>query len=227
MIVSVIVPVYNEQNTVELIFDQIRKTKLISEIIFIDDGSTDNTREILDKIAKFKNTVIIKQPENKGKGTAIATGIQSASGDVIIIQDADLEYDPNDFSKLLRPIQNRETDIVYGSRFVRQQKEKSTIYHRAANYALTFLTNILYGSRLTDMETCYKAFRKSVLENIQIKAKRFEFEPEFTAKVLKNGFSILEVPITYHPRNYAEGKKIKFKDAVTAAWTLLKYRFSD
>ena len=227
MRLSVIVPVFNEEETIEEIFKRVVSTGIPSEIIFIDDGSTDRSPEILKKLATNKNTKLIFFKKNQGKGAAVKAGIKSASGDVIIIQDADLEYDPREYSQLLKPIDEGIADVVYGSRFLGGARRPILYWHMVANKLLTFITNILYNNILSDMETGYKVFRKEVICDITIHARRFDFEPEFTAKILKKKVRIFEVPITFNPRDYSEGKKIGFKDALAAFWTLIKYRFVD
>jgi glycosyltransferase involved in cell wall biosynthesis len=170
---------------------------------------------------------IILHEKNQGKGAAVRTGFDAARGDILLIQDADLEYDPRDYPTLLKPLDEGIADVVYGSRFLGGPRRVVMFWHLVANYMLTFMTNILYNTILSDMETGYKVFRRGVIEDMPLHAKRFDFEPEFTAKVLKRKYRIFEVPITFNPRDYSEGKKIKFKDAFEAVWTLLKYRFVD
>jgi glycosyltransferase involved in cell wall biosynthesis len=170
---------------------------------------------------------VILHEHNKGKGAAVMTGLNAARGEILLIQDADLEYDPRDYPKLLQPLEEEIADVVYGSRFLGGSRRVAMFWHMVANKLLTAMTNILYNTILTDMETGYKVFRRDVITDMKIKAKRFDFEPEFTAKVLKRKYRIFEVPITFNPRDYSEGKKIKLKDAFSAVWTLLKYRFVD
>ena len=225
MRLSVIIPAYNEINTIQEIIKRVESTELAEEILVIDDGSNDGTRELLKQIGSNSRIHVCFHEKNRGKGAAVMTGIQSSSGDVILIQDADLEYDPRDYSKLLQPIHEGLADVVYGSRFLGGARKPAMFWHMVANKLLTLMTNILYNNILTDMETGYKVFRREVVTGMQIKAKRFDFEPEFTAKILKRKVRIFEVPITFNPRDYNEGKKIKIKDAFIAVWTLLKYRF--
>lgn len=227
MKLSIIVPVYNERKTVEEILNRVEKMQLAHEIVIVDDGSTDGTREILAKYAHQEPFRVILHERNQGKGAAIRTGLQVACGDVILIQDADLEYDPREYPNLLKPIQEGVADVVYGSRFLGAPRRPILFWNMVANKILTLVTNILYNNILTDMETGYKVFRREVIEGIRLRANRFDFEPEFTAKILKKKVRIFEVPITFYPRDYSEGKKIRMKDAFEAMWALLKYRFVD
>lgn len=227
MNLSVIIPVYNEVKNIEEILKRVQATKLVTEIVVVDDGSQDGTRDILKELDGNNNVRVILQEKNQGKGTAVVTGMQAAKGDVLLIQDADLEYDPRDYPALLQPIEEGIADVVYGSRFLGAAHRVAMFWHQVANKLLTFLTNILYDSILTDMETGYKVFRREVIENMTIRSKRFNFEPEFTAKILRRKYRIFEVPITFNPRDYSEGKKIKLKDAFEAVWALLRYRFFD
>lgn len=227
MKLSVIIPVYNEVESIQEILKRVRATRLAREIIVVDDGSVDGTRELLKKLDGKSSLQVILHEKNQGKGAAISTGLQAASGEVLLIQDADLEYDPRDYPLLLKPIEEGIADVVYGSRFLGGPRRVVMFWHMIANYMLTFMTNILYDTILTDMETGYKVFRRKVTEGMPIRARRFDFEPEFTAKVLKRHFRIYEVPISFNPRDYSEGKKIKLRDAFEAVWTLIKYRFVD
>jgi glycosyltransferase involved in cell wall biosynthesis len=228
---SVIIPCYNEANTLETIFDRVRKTRIVDEIIIVDDGSTDGSRDILRRLATQDeddcNLRIIFHEDNQGKGAAVVTGIRETTGDIILIQDADLEYDPRDYLKLIQPIIENISPVVYGSRFLGGPRKAMNFWNMVANKLLTLATNILYNAILSDMETCYKVFRREIIQNMKIRAKGFEFEPEFTAKILKQGVRIYEVPISYNGREWAEGKKIKWTDAPVALWTLIKYRFID
>jgi glycosyltransferase involved in cell wall biosynthesis len=225
MKLSVIIPVYNEVKTLEEIIHRVQATGLADEILAIDDGSTDGSRDLLAKISQEGVVKVINHERNQGKGKAVRTGIQNATGDLIIIQDADLEYDPREYPNLLRPIQEGIADVVYGSRFLGAGRRPVLFWNMVANKILTLVTNILYNNILTDMETGYKLFRRQVVQNMTLTAHGFEFEPEFTAKILKSKVRIYEVPITFNPRDYAEGKKIKMRDAFIAMWTLIKYRF--
>jgi len=201
---------------------------LEKEIIIVDDASTDGTREIIEKIhQRQKNVKIFLHDRNQGKGAALRTGFKSATGDIIIIQDADLEYDPREYPALLQPILDGRADVVYGSRFLAGPHRVLFFWHYLANQFLTFLSNVLTNINLTDMETCFKAFKRDVLEDITLKSNRFGFEPEFTMKVAKKKFRIYEVPISYSGRDYSEGKKITWKDGVAALYTMLKFRFFD
>jgi glycosyltransferase involved in cell wall biosynthesis len=227
MKLSVIIPVYNEIKTINEILRRVESTGLVDEILVVDDGSTDGSKEILAKINGPGIIKVVFHDHNQGKGKAVRTGIENASGDLILIQDADLEYDPREYPILLRPIQEGIADVVYGSRFLGAGRRPVLFWNMVANKILTLVTNILYNNILTDMETGYKLFRKEIVGNMTLHARGFEFEPEFTAKILKRKVRIYEVPITFNPRDYSEGKKIKMKDAFVALWTLFKYRFVD
>jgi glycosyltransferase involved in cell wall biosynthesis len=227
--VSIIIPVYNEINTLDKILEKVEQASfcgLEKEIILIDDKSEDGTTELLKNYeSKYK---VFYHDVNKGKGAAIRTGLAQITGDIMVIQDADLEYDPNDYTELLRLIIDDKADVVYGSRLTGAKPSRSFMFtHLLGNKLLTLTTNILYGATLTDMETCYKAFRATFLEGINIKSDRFDFEPEITAKMLKKKARIYELPISYYGREYAEGKKITWKDGVHAIIALLKFRFID
>ncbi len=227
MNVSVIIPVYNEVNTICEILQRVQATGIPSEIVVVDDGSKDGTRDLLKTLDGQNGVRVILHEKNQGKGAAVVTGIRNAAGDVLLVQDADLEYDPRDYPALLRPIEEGKAQVVYGSRFMGAPRRTAMFWHMVANKLLTLMTNILYNNILTDMETGYKVFRREVVHGMTIHARRFDFEPEFTAKILKRRFRIYEVPITFNPRDYSEGKKIKLKDAFEAVWTLVKYRFID
>ena len=227
MKLSVIIPVYNEVESIETILTRVHETKLTHEIIVVDDGSKDGTRDKLKVLDGKKNVRVILHEVNQGKGAAVRTGMAAAKGDVLLIQDADLEYDPRDYPELLRPIQEGLADVVYGSRFLGRAHRVTMFWHMLANKSLTLMTNILYDTILTDMETGYKVFKHEVIEGMTIRANSFNFEPEFIAKILKRKYRIFEVPITFNPRDYSQGKKIKLHDAFEAIWALLKYRFVD
>lgn len=224
---SVIMPVYNERGTIQEIIRRVKESPVVNEIIIVDDGSTDGTREILEGLHKEKLIQVILHDKNIGKGAAVRSGIKAIKSDLLIIQDADLEYDPRDYPRLLQPIQEGIADVVYGSRFLGEARRPIYFWNMVANKILTFTTNILYNNILSDMETGYKLLKKEIASSLNLKARGFEFEPEITAKLLKRKVRIYEVPIRFNPRLYSEGKKIKMKDAFIAMWTLVKYRFVD
>jgi len=227
MQLTVIIPAYNEVSTIREIVRRVHATGLVAEILIVDDGSTDGTRDILAELDGKASVRIILHDRNMGKGAAVRTGIQHALGDILLIQDADLEYDPRDYPALLRPLEEGIADVVYGSRFLGGARRPILFWNMVANKILTFVTNILYNNILSDMETGYKVFRREVVKDIPLHARRFDFEPEFTAKILKRHIRIFEVPITFNPRDYSQGKKIHIGDAFEAMWTLIKYRFVD
>lgn len=225
---SVIIPCYNEAPFIERIVERVKAVGLADEIIIVDDGSTDGSCDILKRLdteTGGDNLRIIFHERNRGKGAALVTGFAAAQGDVLLIQDADLEYDPRDYPILLKPIEEGIATVVYGSRFLGGPRKAMNFWNMVANKILTLTTNMLYNAILSDMETCYKVFRREVVANMTIRARGFEFEPEFTAKVLKQGIRIYEVPISYNGREWNEGKKIRWTDAPIAFWTLIKYRF--
>lgn len=228
MKLSVVVPTYNEVDTIGEVLQRVRAVELPleREIIVVDDGSTDGTREIIAAEAASDDVIALFHPLNRGKGAAVRSGIAHATGDWLIIQDADLELDPADYARLLSPILVGQAQVVYGSRF-RDGYGSLPLRQRFGNVFLTRLTNLLYGARLTDMETCYKLLPTEVMKEIGIRANRFEIEPEITAKLLKRGYHIHEVPISYRYRNQDEGKKLGWRDGVQALWALIKYRFVD
>ncbi len=224
---SVIIPCFNEVTTIEEIVRRVRAVELVHEILIIDDGSTDGTRDVLAKIDSQDDLKIILHDRNRGKGAAVRTGFRNATGNVFLIQDADLEYDPREYPTLLKPIHEDIAKVVYGSRFLGGPRKAMFFWNMIANQTLTFITNLLYNSIISDMETCYKVFRAEVIRDIPLRSRRFDFEPEVTAKVLKRGYRIYEVPISYNGREWNEGKKITWKDGVIALWTLIRYRFTD
>ena len=241
MKLSIIMPVYNEIGTIAEILKRVRAVRLSvpvgygpdngtlvefeREIVAVDDGSTDGTRKILRVLEEETDVVVIYHERNQGKGGAVRTGLQRASGDVMLIQDADLEYDPRDYPALLQPIVEGRSQVVYGSRFRGGPTKAMFFWHMMGNRFLTLVTNILYNTILSDMETCYKVFTREVAEQLDLRAPGWGFDPEITAQILKRGYRIYEVPISYTGREFEEGKKINWRDGLTVLWTLLKYRF--
>jgi dolichol-phosphate mannosyltransferase len=225
MKLSIIIPVYNEKGTLLQLLEKVKNLPLEKEIIIVDDYSTDGTREILKSFPSDEEVKVFFHNANRGKGFAIRTGLSHIAGDVVVIQDADLEYEPQDFLELLKPIQNGNAKVVYGSRLLSQKNEKSYFRYFFGGKLLTWLANLLYNAKITDEPTCYKMFKAEVIKDINLKCERFEFCPEVTAKVRKKGIDIVEVPIHYSPRKIKEGKKIRWKDGVEAIWALIKYRF--
>lgn len=228
MKLSIIMPVFNEISTIEEILSLVFATGHVEEIIIVDDGSTDGTRDFLtDYVTDNPQIKLIFHETNLGKGAAVRNGIKAANADLVLIQDADLEYDPRDYDALMQPILEGKADVVYGSRFMGSPRRSTMFWHMVANKLLTFMTNIMFDSILTDMETCYKLFKRDVIQSLTLRSNRFDIEPEITAKILKGKFRIFEVPISFNPREYDEGKKIGLKDAFAAIWALLRYRFFD
>ncbi len=225
MKLSVIIPVFNEGITIREIISRVKRSPYEKEIIVIDDFSTDGTREFLSQM-NDEAVKVLFHSRNRGKGAAVRTGIEAASGDIILIQDADLEYDPEDYHLLVEPILRDEVDAMYGSRFL-GKRGSFLFWHYIGNKSLTSITNILYGAKLTDMETCYKAIRTEVIKSLRLQSNRFEIEPEITAKLIRKGFRVNEVPIRYSGRDFEAGKKITWMDGFIALWTLIKYRFID
>jgi glycosyltransferase involved in cell wall biosynthesis len=244
--VSVVIPVYNERGTIEEILRRVQDSELRKEIILVDDCSTDGTRQILENMSHLQaggetatlaqdggdpvplaNIRFLFQEKNQGKGAALRRGFSEATGTIVLVQDADLEYDPRDYGRLLEPIMDGRADVVYGSRFLGGPQRVHYFWHYVANKFLTLLSDVFTNLKLTDMETCYKAFRKEVLQGIRIKSDRFGFEPEITAKIAKGNWRVYEVPISYAGRTYEEGKKITWKDGVRALWCIVWFRITD
>jgi len=227
MKLSVVIPVYNEKSTILEVLERVRSVDLPKEMIVVDDCSTDGTREVLLSIPPSDDLKVVLQPENSGKGAALRAGFAAVSGDIVVIQDADLEYDPAEYVNLLQPILANKADVVFGSRFLGGPHRVLLFWHSVGNRILTTLSNMLTDLNLTDMETCYKVFRAEVLKRITLRENRFGFEPEFTAKISRARCRIYEVPISYSGRDYSEGKKIGWKDGVAAIYFIFKYRFFD
>jgi dolichol-phosphate mannosyltransferase len=227
MKISVIVPCYNEVHTIRQILEKVRRVVLDKEIIIVDGNSSDGTQELLKLEESFPDTRVLYQTQRCGRGLALKIGMQAATGDIILFQDADLELEPAEYPQLLKPILDGTTDVVFGSRFLKRENAHLSFWHEMGNHAITGLVNLLYGSKLTDAETGYQIFKKSALNGIQIHGDEFNFTVELTVKFLKKGLQITEVPISFFPRNIESGKKLRIKDGVESVWTLLKYRVVD
>ncbi|MCR5249653.1 MAG: glycosyltransferase family 2 protein [Lachnospiraceae bacterium] len=228
LLLSVIVPCYNEVGTLETVIDRVRGCGLRTQIVVVDDGSSDGTRELLRGDLRDKADIILFHKRNMGKGAALRHGFAAATGDLVIVQDADMEYDPNEFTKLVEPFVsgNADADVVYGSRYLRGSNFRvDGFYHEFGNKMLTLLSNLCSDLSLTDMETCYKMFRRELIQSIDLKEDRFGFEPEVTAKIAKKKARIYEIPISYHPRTFEQGKKIGLKDAFRALYCIIRYNF--
>jgi glycosyltransferase involved in cell wall biosynthesis len=227
MKLSAVIPVYNEKNTILELLDRVRNVNLPKEIILVDDFSTDGTRELLQAVPPSEDLKIVFQPQNKGKGAALRRGFEEVTGDIVVIQDADLEYDPAEYVNLIQPILANKADVAYGSRFLSGPHRVLLFWHSVGNWVLTTLSNMITDLNLTDMETCYKVFRADILKKLKFCENRFGFEPEFTAKVAKARYRIYEVPISYSGRDYSEGKKIGWKDGIAAIYFIIKYGLFD
>ena len=228
LVLSVVIPCYNEKDTIALVLERVRNCGLKTEIIVVDDGSTDGTRDLLQGELRGRIDKVLFHKKNMGKGRALRTGFQAATGDLVIVQDADLEYDPKDFQRLVEPFiyGEADADVVYGSRYLRNGRFRvDGFYHEFGNKMLTAVSNICSDLSLTDMETCYKMFLREVIQSTKLCENRFGFEPEITAKIAKQKRRIYEIPISYAPRTFEEGKKIGIKDAFRAIWCILKYNF--
>lgn len=226
-LLSVVIPVFNEIKTIGRILSRVASLPLNLELVIVDDESTDGTREVLKKLEGLPRVKVILKEKNAGKGAALRTGFEHAEGDFIVVQDADLEYNPTDIPRLIQPLLRDEADVVYGSRFIGEEQQDESWIHRAGNAVLTSASNLFSGLRLTDMETCYKAFNREVLNDVTIEQDRFGIEPELTAKLARRGYRFVEVPISYDSRGYAEGKKIGFKDLINAIYCIGRYGVSD
>jgi glycosyltransferase involved in cell wall biosynthesis len=224
---SVVVPVYNEERTIARVLARVKALPVETEIIVVNDCSTDGTKQILDDLAFPLRLEVLHKPMNEGKGAALRTGFRHATGDIVAVQDADLEYDPKDILPLLKPILDKEADVVYGSRFLTEKPQHSSLIHQFGNATLTRLSNLLTGLKLTDMETCYKVFRRDVITKFEIQQNRFGFEPEVTAKLARRKCRFVERPIRYAARSFAEGKKIGVKDLFNALWCIVRYGVCD
>jgi glycosyltransferase involved in cell wall biosynthesis len=226
-LLSVVIPVYNEFETVREVIERVLAVDIDKEIIIVDDGSTDGTISVLDELKSEYGVKVILHPKNMGKGAALRTGFKACQGDIVIVQDADLEYFPEEYPGLVEPIIKGWADVVYGSRFLGSRHRVLLYHHYLANITLTFLSNITTNLNLTDMETCYKVFKREVIQSIPLKQDQFGFEPEITAKIARRKLKVFEVSISYNGRTYEEGKKIGIKDAFVALWCIMRYAFVD
>jgi len=224
---SVVMPVFNEKQTIREIAARVLALPIPLELIIVDDGSRDGTRDVLIQLQEAPQVTVFFKDRNEGKGAALRDGMQLATGDIVVVQDADLEYDPRDLLRVIRPVLSGEADVAYGSRFLGPPPEGSSWLHRFGNRLLTRLTNVVSGLKLTDMETCHKAFRANVIRALPLTQNRFGFEPEVTAKLARRGHRIVETPVAYQPRRWRDGKKIGLRDAITALWCIVRYRFAD
>jgi glycosyltransferase involved in cell wall biosynthesis len=225
-VLSVIIPAFNEMKTIAKVVEAVARLDVSKQIIMVDDGSTDGTREWISQWNNQRGITVCLHPKNQGKGAAIQSGIQLAKGDIVIVQDADLEYEPEDILNVIRPILDGESDVVYGSRYLGNAEQDPSRLHRFGNAVLTGFSNWMMNQRLSDMETCYKAFKRELLQKIRIEQKRFGFEPEITAKLARRGIVIREVPIRYKSRSWKEGKKIGVKDLINTLWCIVRYRYA-
>ena len=227
MKLSVIVPVYNERRTIDLLLEKVRRVDIEKEIIVVDGNSVDGTKALLKMQEKNADTIVIYQSRKTGRGSAIKEGLRLASGDIVIFQDADLELDPNDYPSLIAPIMSGKATVVFGSRFKGKSESEMGFFQYWGNKVINYAVNLLYGTRLTDVETCYQVFRREAIKDMVIRNNDFAFTVELTVKLIKKGYDILEIPITYYPRGRAEGKKIYWEDGLASLWTLIKYKICD
>jgi glycosyltransferase involved in cell wall biosynthesis len=225
-LLSVVMPAYNERATIDEIIRRVLAVPMRLELVVVDDGSTDGTRDLLQQLQRELGFTLLLQPSNAGKGAALRTGFANVRGDIVVVQDADLEYSPEEYPELVELICSGRADVVYGSRFLGRHRVFLFV-HYMGNRLLTLLTNVLYNTMLTDMETCFKAMRVDVVRSMTLRSNRFGIEPEITAKIFKRGYRVYEIPITYDGRGYEDGKKITWRDGIVAVWTLIKYRFTD
>ncbi len=224
---SVVIPVYNERDYIQQVVERVKKVPIDKEIIIVDDASTDGTREVLAELEQEDGIKVFYHQHNQGKGAALRTGFKHCQGEIVIIQDADLEYFPEEYPELIEPIEQGWAEVVYGTRFLGKKHRVLFYHHYLANRFLTFLSNLFTNLNLTDMEVCYKVFRREVIQSIPLKQNRFGFEPEITAKVARRGYRVFEVPVSYNGRSYQEGKKINWKDGLWALWCIFRYAFFD